>query len=382
MNKVLLGDVVKRVKNKVDKNSSEFKYYVAGEHFDNGEICISKRGEIEGSTIGPAFHMSFKPGDVLLMSRNPHLRKAGVVNFEGICSDVSYVCETKNELVLKQRFLPFIFQSDDFWCFAEANKKGSTNFFLNWSDFEKYEFNLPNIEVQEKLSELLWAANTAKDTYNKLAKKTDELIKAQFIEMFGDIQNEKCLFSVKPLGEICELKSGGTPPRKNPEYFRGTIPWITTVALGKNYISSEDANEYITEEAIKNSATKLIAENSLLFGTRVGVGKCSINKVPMCTNQDIMSITKINQNEYNLIYLKKVLESYAEFFNSQKRGATIKGITANLLRSILVPVAPIEVQNEFAEFVKKAESSKEELQQTILGIQSVMNSIMKQSLRQ
>ena len=97
---VKLGDVVCRVKDKVDKDTTELEYYVGGEHFEYGEICISQRGLIQGSTIGPAFHMHFVPGDVLLMSRNPHLRKAGMVDFEGICSDVSYVCRTRDERVL------------------------------------------------------------------------------------------------------------------------------------------------------------------------------------------------------------------------------------------------------------------------------------------
>ena len=191
-NYVFLGDVVKRVRNKVDKDNTDLVYYVGGEHFENGEVIISKKGIIKESTIGPAFNMSFEPGHVLLMSRNPHLRKAGVVDFSGICSNVSYVCETKDEEKLRQKFLPFIFQSEIFWRFAEANKKGSTNFFLNWSDFERFEFALPSIQEQDKLIELLWAANNTKEAYKKLLYITDELIKSQFIEMFGEpISNNK-----------------------------------------------------------------------------------------------------------------------------------------------------------------------------------------------
>lgn len=187
-----LSDVVMRIKDKVDKDNTDLEFYIGGEHFDNGEICITKRGVIKESTIGPAFHMRFKPGDVLLMSRNPHLRKAGVVDFEGICSDVSYVCRTKNENILMQRFLPFIFQTDDFWKFAEENKGGSTNFFLNWSDFERYEFELPSIEKQRQLTEILWAAQNTKLAYLELLRQTDELVKSQFIEMFGDpVENPK-----------------------------------------------------------------------------------------------------------------------------------------------------------------------------------------------
>ncbi len=176
--------------------------------------------------------------------------------------------------------------------------------------------------------------------------------------MFGDIQNNQSKYSFTRLGDICKLKSGGTPSRKNPEFSKGNVPWITTISLGKNYINENDAVDFITEDAIKNSATKLIPSNSLLFGTRVGVGKCSINLVPMCTNQDIMALTEVDQNQYSLVFIKKVLETYVSFFNNHKRGTTIKGITADLLRSIAIPKAPINVQDEYTEFVNQTDKSK------------------------
>ena len=142
MAKVLLGDVVDHVKDKVDKDSTDLEFYVGGEHIDGDEITVRRRGHIEGSTIGPAFHTRFQQGDVLLMSRNPHLRKASMVDFDGICSDVSYVCRTKDNNVLLQSLLPFILQTPEFWQFAEENKKGGLPFFLNWKDFARFEFEL------------------------------------------------------------------------------------------------------------------------------------------------------------------------------------------------------------------------------------------------
>lgn len=68
MQKVKLKDVVMRVKDKIDKDSTDLEFYVGGEHIDSGELCITKKGRIEGSTIGPAFHMHFMPGDVLLIN--------------------------------------------------------------------------------------------------------------------------------------------------------------------------------------------------------------------------------------------------------------------------------------------------------------------------
>ena len=130
------------------------------------------------------------------------------------------------------------------------------------------------------------------------------------------------------------------------------------MALGASYIDKNDAIENITNNAISNSATKLIPENSLLFGIRVGIGKCSINRVPMCTNQDIVGIMNLQENGFNPLYIKKVLESYSLYFNEQKRGATIQGITTELLKESRIPQAPLDLQNQFADFVKQADKSK------------------------
>lgn len=186
MAKVLLGDVVDHVKDKVDKDTTDLEFYVGGEHIDSDEITVRRRGRIEGSTIGPAFHMRFQQGDVLLMSRNPHLRKASMVDFDGICSDVSYVCRTKDNSILLQSLLPFILQTPEFWQFAEENKKGGLPFFLNWKDFARFEFELLSIERQQQISDLLWAMERVKNAYRELIARTDDLVKSQFIEMFGD----------------------------------------------------------------------------------------------------------------------------------------------------------------------------------------------------
>ena len=135
MSRVRLGDIVSRIKDFEDKDYTDLLYYVGGEHFDNRSLTVNRKGIIKGSTIGPAFHTKFTRGDVLLMSRNPHLRKAGIVDFDGICSDVSYIIRTKDEKIIKQKFIPLLFQSDIFWNFAERNKKRINKFFLKLERF-------------------------------------------------------------------------------------------------------------------------------------------------------------------------------------------------------------------------------------------------------
>lgn len=112
--KVKFSDVVRRANTKEDKDNTDKVFYVGGEHIDSNEVLITKRGIIAGSTIGPMFYFGFKAGQVLFVSRNPHLRKAGMVDFDGICSEKTFVLETIDENILLQRYLPFILQSDVF----------------------------------------------------------------------------------------------------------------------------------------------------------------------------------------------------------------------------------------------------------------------------
>jgi type I restriction enzyme S subunit len=156
------------------------------------------------------------------------------------------------------------------------------------------------------------------------------------------------------LGDVGTFRTGGTPSRNSPEYFGGIYPWITTVALGSTYIDSSNANEFLTEDAIKHSATKIIPANSLLIGIRVGVGKTSINVEPMCTNQDIVSISGIDNCTISIEYLKKYLDTQKGYFDSQKRGATIQGIKTDLLKELIIPLPPLDVQQKIADVLDKA----------------------------
>lgn len=150
------------------------------------------------------------------------------------------------------------------------------------------------------------------------------------------------------LGDLGTFKSGGTPSRSKPEYFQGNIPWITTVSLGEMYINNSNAVEFITEAAIKESSTKIINSDSVMIGVRVGVGKASINTVPMATSQDITSIENIDNNKVYKPYLISFIRSCMMIFDSSKRGATIKGVNSEMLKSLLVPLPPLEVQKQIA----------------------------------
>lgn len=142
----------------------------------------------------------------------------------------------------------------------------------------------------------------------------------------------------------CLFKTGGTPQKSKKIFFTGNIPWITTTALNKDIISETDAHNFITFDAIKNSSTKIIKESSIMIGIRVGVGKTSINSVPMCTNQDIVSLENIDDNKFDKKYILYCIKNSKKYLESQKRGATIQGITVSSIKNINIPLTRVRTR--------------------------------------
>ena len=181
---------------------------------------------------------------------------------------------------------------------------------------------------------------------------------------------DKCMYV--RLGEICDFQSGGTPSKNNQKFFDGDIPWITTVALKGLGIDGSDAVNWITEEAIKQSAAKIVPANSIMIGTRVGVGKVAINLVDMSTSQDIVSLIGIDETRWCKEYLCKCLIGKSQYLNSQARGATIKGIKIDTLANLKIPEISIEKQYEVSRIIDKTRIIIEQRKQELMNLNELM----------
>ena len=96
------------------------------------------------------------------------------------------------------------------------------------------------------------------------------------------------------LGDLVEIKGGGTPSRKTPEYWGGEIPWATVKDFKTFELST--TIEKITREGLTNSASNLIPAGSIIVPTRMAVGKAAINLVDMSINQDLKALKINNPN--------------------------------------------------------------------------------------
>lgn len=166
-------------------------------------------------------------------------------------------------------------------------------------------------------------------------------------------------FPKKKLGQIADFLNGGTPSRKVPEYFQGSIPWITGIDVVD--FRTKKAREYITEEAIKHSATHIVPRGSVLFVTRTGVGKVSIADVDICISQDLTGV--VPKNGVNSEYLARYLLSITNRLKERQRGSTILGITRGFVEDLEIPLPPLPIQKQIAAILEKADAAREKRRQ-------------------
>lgn len=175
------------------------------------------------------------------------------------------------------------------------------------------------------------------------------------------------------LSSIVDIVGGGTPSRSNPTYWNGTIPWVSVKDFKGKYISTSE--EAITEDGLKNSSTNLIPKNSVLIPTRMALGKVGINTIPVAINQDVKALKIKNPNSWEYRYLACFLSSKAAHIISLGKGATVKGVTVDVLKDLRVPEISQQEQVEVANTFDLITSLIERRCQSLAKIDQLAQSI-------
>lgn len=162
---------------------------------------------------------------------------------------------------------------------------------------------------------------------------------------FPEFRNAGEWVSTK-FGERGEFTGGGTPSKSNDLYWQGNIPWVSSSDIYDDSIHEFSVSRYITEDALKDSATKLIPENSILLVSRVGVGKLAISKNSVCTSQDFTNFTPIKDD---LIFLGYYIKSITKALLAYSQGMAIKGFTKDDISKLNVFIPSLKEQQKIAD---------------------------------
>ena len=325
--------------------------YIGLEHLDSGSLTVRRWGSavpLKGEKL--VMHK----GDVLLGKRNAYLRRAAIAPHDGIFSAHGMVLRPRED-VIDKTFFPLFIASDYFFDTAIRISVGSLSPTVNWKDLRISEFEIPDLETQKKLAQVLWAMNDAMEAYKKLISITDELVKSQFIEWFGDpITNPKG-WEEKLLSDVADYFIGLT--YKPDDVAESGIIVLRSGNIQNGQLDFNDivrVNMDVREQMI-------VHENDILMCSRNGsaalVGKVAL--IPALPEKvsfgAFMTVIRSQYYHYLLTYFR--LDAFRKQIATSKT-ATINQITKAMLDKVIVPIPPVELQEQFAAFVRQSDKSK------------------------
>ncbi|WP_108946914.1 restriction endonuclease subunit S [Shewanella halifaxensis] len=175
------------------------------------------------------------------------------------------------------------------------------------------------------------------------------------------------------LGELFKVTSGGTPSRRKPEFYEnGSIHWIKTGDLHNKYV--ESASEFITQEALRCSSTKLYPKGTVLLAMYgATIGACSILNVEACTNQACAAFTPNKNVDINYLYY--LLKHCKPDFIKAGTGGAQPNISGAFLKNYKIPLPPLAEQKRIAAILDKADSIRQKRKQAIDMADDLLRSV-------
>ena len=339
------------------------EHYIGLEHLDSGSLKVTRWG----SEIAPKGEkLLMKKGDVLFGKRRAYQKKVAIAPFDGIFSAHGMVLRPKTD-VIDPDFFPLFIASDYFLEAAIKISVGSLSPTINWRDLKELEFDLPPIPVQQKLAKVLWAINDTKGAYQQLIQETDELVKSQFIEMFGDPLSDYYEDESAALSAVFEKPQSGE--WGNDDIDGNGVPVLrTTNFTDDGYITYEDvATRDIDRDKTKD---KFLQPGDILIEKSGGSGDKPVGRVVLYEREPNKYLSnnftaRLHLNgKYNL---SRLYTFYFMFVN-YKRGGTklFEGKTTGIhnlrldeyLKNTSIPIPSAEKQNRFVNLAQQSDKSK------------------------
>jgi type I restriction enzyme, S subunit len=261
----------------------------------------------------------------------------------------------------------------------ESQADGATVKGITLDSVKELKIPLPPLEEQKRIVQIAGKCDRLRRTRRYTQQLSNTYLQSIFLEMFGDALNLE--YGGQYLGDLVTITGGGTPSRDIPEYFIGSIPWLTSKDMKGEYVF--DTQEHITQKAIQNSATKLVPKESILMVVKSKVLMhrlpLAIAKVELCHGQDIKSIQCSNKiNPYFLLFILKHNEKNLLV---QARGANTEGLTLPMIEEISIPQVPIDFQEKFAQIVQRFERLRAQQRESDRQAEHLFQSILHRAFQ-
>ncbi|MBO6180047.1 MAG: restriction endonuclease subunit S [Selenomonadaceae bacterium] len=353
--------------------------YIGLEHLDSGSLSVSRWG----SDVAPKGEkLLMHKGDVLFGKRRAYQKKVAIAPFDGIFSAHGMVLRPNEEIIDKDSF-PMFISSDYFLDAAIALSVGSLSPTINWRDLARQEFELPPLDKQRELADVLWSIEDTRTAYQELVTATEELVKSRFIEMFGDPVTNPMGWEKRKLIDVCDKITDGT--HFSPEsYDKGEYKYVTAKNIKEGGFDFSNIT-YVTEEIHREIYNRCnpVYGDVLYIKDGVTTGIAMVNTLhEEFSLLSSVALIKQQRDILNGAFLCGVLNNsnMYKMIRSMMGGAAITRLTVAKIKPFQIILPPIAIQNKFADFVQLADKSKSALQQSIDNIHALKAALIREYL--
>ena len=351
------------------------EHYIGLEHIDSECLTITRWG----SDVAPTGEkLIMHKGDVLFGKRRAYQRKVGIAPFDGIFSAHGMVLRPQTD-VIDEKFFPFFISSDLFMERAVRISVGGLSPTINWKDLKEQEFELPPLSEQRILADKLWAAYRLKESYKKLLKATDEMVKSRFIEMFGNPLSDVQKYKLKPLGKCCTIN----PRRPNLNLLDND--WVSFVPM-QSVSEYGYLQEVVDEEFSKVKKGFTYFENEDVLFAKItpcmengkgAIAKSLTNGIGMgSTEFHVLRPIQGISNPYWLLSLTRMPIFRERASKNMSGTGGQKRVPATFLEKFKIGLPPIKEQEKFESIYRQSDKSKFELNKSIEAIDAVIKSLI------
>ena len=293
---------------------------------------------------------------------------------KGICLQRSVAVIKPEREVVNNRYL--MYQLQNMRPFLEKEARGVAQKGIYLKQVSQLDIKLPELEHQMQIVKVLDKASKLIFLRRQQLAKLDELVKARFVEMFGDPVKNTMNWEIKPLSELGELNRGVSKarPRNSPELLGGPYPLIQTgeVANAKTYITS--FNSTYSEKGLAQS--KMWPKGTLCITIAANIAQTSILTFDACFPDSVVGF--ISRNMTNELFIHYWFSFFQKILDEQAPQVAQKNINLKILSELNVIVPPLSLQNRFAAFVERVDQQKQTVQQSLEKLELMKKVLMQE----
>ncbi len=321
-----------------------------------------------------------KPGDFLL-SNSMSFGRPYILKIDGCIHDGWLVLRDENN-VFDKKFLYYYLSAPITYEKFKSMAVGGVVNNLNSDMVRKIRVPLPSKQEQRDIADSLDKITNLHFLRKQQLVKLDELVKARFVEMFGDAKLNPYDFPCNSLSEYILFLTSGS--RGWSRYFTDSGEYFITIKNVKNCRITLQDVQYVTPPDNAEAKRTKVQENDLLISItadlgRTGVVTKGIAEHGAYINQHLTCI-RLNLKKANPIYVAYYMESDAgkEQFASKNQSAVKAGLNFNAINSLKLVVPPLDLQNDFAAFVECVDQQKQTIQQSLDKLELMKKALMQE----